>query len=268
MRDTRCGSWGGFQTMSETPERILDAAERLFARRGVAATSLRSITNHAGVNTAAIHYHFGSKRELVAAILKRRITPLTEARIARLEELEARYPTGPIPLEPLVEAFVVPVTRAGSELRDEMVRLGSLLVWLRVDGLESEGDEDWRPLVSTAPDVKERFAHALCRGRDLTPGEAEDRFHYAMGAIVQLLRSEGLREPAHSSDADLARLRRGLDRLIGFLAAGLGAPPANIAPVTTPSAVTSDSSPAIVDAPPAREIQQPEERAEEQERVA
>jgi AcrR family transcriptional regulator len=45
----------------DTKERILDAAERLFAERGFAGTSLRSVTKQAGVNLAAIHYHFGAK---------------------------------------------------------------------------------------------------------------------------------------------------------------------------------------------------------------
>lgn len=46
---------------SETVERILDAAEQLFAEKGFAETSLRLITSKAGVNLAAVNYHFGSK---------------------------------------------------------------------------------------------------------------------------------------------------------------------------------------------------------------
>lgn len=42
---------------SETVERILDAAEQLFAERGFAETSLRLITSKAGVNLAAVNYH-------------------------------------------------------------------------------------------------------------------------------------------------------------------------------------------------------------------
>jgi AcrR family transcriptional regulator len=47
---------------SETVERILDAAEQLFAEKGFAETSLRLITSKAGVNLAAVNYHFGSKK--------------------------------------------------------------------------------------------------------------------------------------------------------------------------------------------------------------
>jgi AcrR family transcriptional regulator len=47
--------------MTSTKDRILDAVERLFAERGYAATSLRIVTAEAGVNLAAVNYHFGSK---------------------------------------------------------------------------------------------------------------------------------------------------------------------------------------------------------------
>src|ERR1700722_962748 len=56
----------------ETPERLLDVAERLLAKRGLDAVSVRDITESAGANTAAVHYHFGSKLDLVGAILERR----------------------------------------------------------------------------------------------------------------------------------------------------------------------------------------------------
>ena len=49
----------------DTKERILDAAERLFAAHGFAGTSLRAVTKEAGVNLAAVHYHFGTKEDLL-----------------------------------------------------------------------------------------------------------------------------------------------------------------------------------------------------------
>jgi AcrR family transcriptional regulator len=51
-----------------TKKRILDAAEKLFARQGFHATSMRMLTKEAGVNLAAVNYHFGSKVELIKAV--------------------------------------------------------------------------------------------------------------------------------------------------------------------------------------------------------
>lgn len=51
--------------------RLLDAAERLFAERGVGATGIRELAQAAGVNVAAVSYHFGGKEQLYLAVLKR-----------------------------------------------------------------------------------------------------------------------------------------------------------------------------------------------------
>lgn len=65
---------------SETVERILDAAEQLFAERGFAETSLRLITSKAGVNLAAVNYHFGSKKALIQAVFSRFLALLRQSR--------------------------------------------------------------------------------------------------------------------------------------------------------------------------------------------
>ena len=74
--------------MSETREKILDTAERLIGEQGYAATSLRQIITEAGVNLAAVHYHFGSKEELLDAVVMRKAGPVNEARLAALDLVE------------------------------------------------------------------------------------------------------------------------------------------------------------------------------------
>jgi AcrR family transcriptional regulator len=89
-------------TSTDTKTRILDAAERLFAADGFAAASVRAITREAGVNVAAIHYHFGSKEAVLRGVLNRVAAPITRRRMELLEQLED--PT----VERLIEAFVRP----------------------------------------------------------------------------------------------------------------------------------------------------------------
>jgi AcrR family transcriptional regulator len=71
----------------DTKQRILDAAEHLFALEGFRGTSLRDITGRAGVNLAAVNYHFGSKEALLRAVMERRLIPLNQVRIERLTKV-------------------------------------------------------------------------------------------------------------------------------------------------------------------------------------
>src|SRR5712691_4179518 len=75
-------------TSADTKTRILDAAEQLFMEHGFEATSLRSLTTAAGVNLAAVNYHFGSKEELFQAVLTRRLDPMNQERVELLDALE------------------------------------------------------------------------------------------------------------------------------------------------------------------------------------
>jgi AcrR family transcriptional regulator len=56
-----------------TRDRLLDAAEALFAERGYEAVGIREIAERAGVNLSGIKYHFGSKRGLYLASVERTV---------------------------------------------------------------------------------------------------------------------------------------------------------------------------------------------------
>ncbi len=71
----------------DTKEKILDAAEALFASNGFRGTTMRAITGKANVNLAAANYHFGAKQSLLEEVIKRRIIPLNQIRRERLEEV-------------------------------------------------------------------------------------------------------------------------------------------------------------------------------------
>ena len=72
-----------------TRERILNAAERLFADRGYEETSIRAIVAKARVNQAAINYHFGGKDRLYREVLRSAIRALTERQLAHAEEMKS-----------------------------------------------------------------------------------------------------------------------------------------------------------------------------------
>ena len=94
---------------AETRERLLDAAERIFAERGFEGASMRAVTQAAGTSVSAANYHFGSKEELLRATLLRRVGPLNERRLARLDALEAEAGGRPLELETILDTFLRPV---------------------------------------------------------------------------------------------------------------------------------------------------------------
>lgn len=125
-RDGAGGGRGDASPRGETTrKRILDAAEQLFARHGVNGVSLRTIVTRAGVNTAAIHYHFGSKEGLVEAVFARRAVPIAEERLKLLAACH-EAPDRPPLLEQIIHAFIAPTMRgrhinAYARLRASMV---------------------------------------------------------------------------------------------------------------------------------------------------
>lgn len=74
----------------KTMLRILDSAESLFIEKGFNGTSLRTITQKAGVNLAAVNYHFGSKEALIKAVFMRRFLPYYAQAIAGFNQLKQR----------------------------------------------------------------------------------------------------------------------------------------------------------------------------------
>ena len=69
--------------------RLLDAAVACFARRGIAAATLREIATDAGVNPALVHYYFGDKVQLQQAVIAERLMPaFAEVRDAAMQSGE------------------------------------------------------------------------------------------------------------------------------------------------------------------------------------
>src|SRR5579859_915905 len=88
-----------------TKERILGAAEELFARHGFEGASLRQLTAAAGVNLAAVNYHFGSKDRLIEEVFRRRLDQLNGRRLAALQKIASEPDTT---VEDVLAAFIVP----------------------------------------------------------------------------------------------------------------------------------------------------------------
>ena len=201
---------------AETRERILDVTEHLFAASGFVSTSLRDITNEAGVNLAAVNYHFGSKEALLVAILERRIRPVNERRLALLDKLESQTANGGPTLEQIVTAFVSPPFQSaviGGIRHREILKL--------VGQLHSQVNPEFRRLfIQQFEEVRIRFTASFQRALpDIDPEEVGRRVMYVVGAMIYIM-SWG-EESGHSPSQAPDRL---LQSLIDFASAGMAAP--------------------------------------------
>lgn len=206
----------------DTKSRILDAAESLFTEHGFEATSLRQLTSAAGVNLAAVNYHFGTKEELFQAVLTRRLDPMNQERIALLERYEREAGNRPLPCEKILSAMLIPALRLS---RDE--RRGGK-DFLRVLG---------RAYADPAPFIRNflsvQYAEMINRFKDaflkalphLTKQELTWRLHFVMGALSYTLAgTDVLKLMAQVIPHDKDNDEMLLQRLGPFLAAGLKAP--------------------------------------------
>jgi AcrR family transcriptional regulator len=205
--------------LHETRTRILDAAEELFMQHGFEGTSMRALTSKAGVNLAAVNYHFGSKDALIEAVFRRRLDPMNLARIAALDELEAN---GNLSAEKIIRAFIVPSLRLVEDAK------GGGRNFIRLLGRSySEPAKPIRALIGQlyAP-VMGRYKAVLERALPHMPREELVwRMHFMFGTLAYTLAATDTVQliagckPEDRYDAALLE-----ERLAAFLAAGLNAP--------------------------------------------
>jgi AcrR family transcriptional regulator len=136
-----------------TRERILKAAERLFAERGYDATSIRAIVVKARVNQAAINYHFGGKDGLYHEVLRAAFRALTQHQLAHAQETQV------LPREQALAAFLRDQLRPLSA-RDELSRHIRLFNWEAVRPtavFRKLLSEEAAPFMGLAIDLVRRF---------------------------------------------------------------------------------------------------------------
>ena len=205
-----------------TKDRILDAAERLFARDGIEATSLRAITAEAGVNLAAVNYHFQSKDALVRAVIARRIVPVNQRRLELLDACEKAAGDGPLPLEGVLDAFVRPVVEIYASRAREFTPLLGRMYTEPADFVEKM----YRDHLET---VGARFVRAYQRALPGMPRvELLWRMHFSIGALAHTMGAGRMLQIFSKGECDPSDVEGTLRRLEAFMMAGLTAPVAEV----------------------------------------
>ncbi len=201
-----------------TKDRILDAAERLFARDGFEATSLRAITAEANVNLAAVNYHFQSKEALVQAVIGRRMGPVNSRRLALLDAFEAEAGGAAVPLEKIMDAFLRPVVEmVGSRAHVFVPLIGRLYT--------EPGEFAARLYKQQFEPLAERFIPTLQRALPhLSRVELSWRVHFAVGALAHTMAASQMLLLMSGGQSDLSDVEGTLARLKSFILAGFTAP--------------------------------------------
>jgi AcrR family transcriptional regulator len=166
-----------------TRNRLLDAAEALFADRGYHAVSMRDIARRARVNLAAAGYHYGSKENLFVEALSRRIRPLNERRLAALSALEARKK--PPAIAEIFDAFARVMIEEAVCNPETGRRLNRLLSRAFAESDEIAKHVFRQELLHVAL----RFIHAV---RKVSPGLTEEQAGLGIalyaGCVIHMLR--------------------------------------------------------------------------------
>lgn len=213
----------------DTKTEILDAAERLFAEKGFDGTAIREITRAANVNVAAIHYHYGSKEEVLRGVTDRVVGPLNNRRFELLDRALDDAQPHPLSIEAILDAFIRPDIETLQELHKRGPTVAHFLGRTYMD-----------PTPWIQQMAKEQFAEAQTRFfpvltaalQHLTVEEIAWRMYRVAAVLIHLFATwpdDGLTD-AQADDT--------LAHLISFLASALQAP----APENATQDVTSETS--------------------------
>ncbi len=211
-----------------TRERILDSAERLFAERGFDGTSIRDVTADASANLAAVHYHFGSKEDLVREVLRRVVTPANAARI-RMMDAADQCPGGPF-VGDLLRAFIQPEL----ELARDLGPRGPGVIRL-VGRMFSEPNEVVQSIcMDLFGEVGGRFIMGLQRALPAVPQEeVVFRMQCVVGVLTFFMADT---TPGPWKLIDLNDPQRATGRLIAFLEPAMSAPFSTVFTQVAPNA--------------------------------
>jgi AcrR family transcriptional regulator len=196
---------------SETRERLLAAAERLFAERGFAEVSVRVIAAEAGVNWSLVGYYFRGKGGLLAEVYRRHCITLNRERLRLLSEARRAG----LQLESVIDAFVRPALAEiqGDDGRNQYSRLRAMLA--------AEDTPLLTQLVADNFDQSSRTFVAALREcvPELSADEVLWRFHFMLGTIYYSASSPQRIKAFSRGRCDPGDVEATVRHLVPFLAA-------------------------------------------------
>ncbi|MDK3017209.1 TetR/AcrR family transcriptional regulator [Pseudodonghicola flavimaris] len=169
------------QRSLQTREKILDAAERVFAERGFDGASIRDIAAAAGVQAGLVHHHGGSKEALFARTVARRAETLSQL---RLDALENRRAAGPLTARDLLDCFMGPYIHMAGSGGPQWLAYARLVAHVSADPRWRDLAADWFD-----PTARRFIAELAALSPGADPRRVAAGFVYAVAAMLAHLTS-------------------------------------------------------------------------------
>lgn len=202
------------QAFTPKRERILDAAEELFALHGYDGVSLRQIAKKADVDVALANYHFGKKRDLFEAAFLRRAQVMNDVRLQALIQVEKDNESPS--LEDIISAFLRPLQQLQSDTKGGWKNYCALVAYVNSSSVWGKEmmHRNFDPLVS-------RYISALQKA---LPNTEAEKIHwcyqYLSGALTLTLAQTGRIDRLSDGLCSSDDIQTAYDLMIPFVVAG------------------------------------------------
>ena len=208
---------GNCSVSDKTRQRILGAAGKVFAQGGYRAMTLRQVTHEAKVNLAAVNYHFGSKLNLMRALLRDRFEPINQQRHHLLDQQIEAHSPNPVPLPIICDTLFRPLFTGIGSASDKDTNL------IKIIGRAiTEPAEFMRGLHKEFfADLSKRFMNEIRRScPELSPEQIQYRFFLSVSAMIGTVIEQVRLETVSDGKLDGNNLDIILKELTTFVVAG------------------------------------------------
>lgn len=200
----------------KTRDRILDAAEELFAHKGYDGVSVRQIMSKADADVSLAYYHFKSKRDLFDEVMLRRVETLNSIRLRALEAVEERHPDDAPTVEEIIDAFTRPLLDLLAHEHEDWKYYFQLIAQIN-------NSPDWGGELMTRyfDPLVERFIGALRKSLpDCDDADLYWSYHFLSGALTLTFAETGRLDNLSGGTVKSSDMAGVIERMPKFLAAG------------------------------------------------
>ncbi len=197
-------------------DRILNAAEYLFAQHGYDGVTLRQIAQYAEVDVALANYHIGNKQQLFEAVLARRVEFLNQSRQEALSLCEQNSGENGPTVEQVIEAFLRPLEIAQETADEGWQNYLALVAYVNNSPVWGQ-----QMMSKHFDDLINRFINALSRA---LPHASKAQlfwcYHYLSGALTLTFAQTGRIDKLSNGLCKSADFQAAYDNMIPFIAGG------------------------------------------------